>query len=69
MAAIDTSRPTAVLSAGRVSSKFLALLSAVAAWNDTRITRASLSRLSAHELEDIGLSFGDIDMVASRAQR
>ena len=31
------------------------------AWNEARRTRAILSKLSAHELEDIGLTRGDID--------
>jgi len=69
MAAIDTSRPSAVLSAGGISSKISALFGAVAAWNDARVTRASLTRLSARELEDIGLSFGDIEAVATRISR
>jgi len=30
-------------------------------WNETRRTRAILSRLSAHELNDIGLTRGDIE--------
>ncbi|MBT8418996.1 MAG: DUF1127 domain-containing protein [Silicimonas sp.] len=34
---------------------------AVADWNDTRRTRHILSQLTAHELDDIGLSRGDID--------
>ena len=42
------------------------LVSAVVAWNDARMTRKSLAKLSEHELEDIGLCRGDIDFVASR---
>jgi uncharacterized protein YjiS (DUF1127 family) len=45
------------------------MFSAVAAWNDARITRNSLSKLSARELDDIGLSFGDIDAIAKRSAR
>ncbi len=33
-------------------------------WNDARITRNSLSKLSPHELADIGLVPGDIDRIA-----
>ena len=33
------------------------------AWNEARRTRAILSRLSVHELDDIGLSRGDIDAI------
>jgi uncharacterized protein YjiS (DUF1127 family) len=39
------------------------LLAAIAAWNDARITRKALARLSDRELEDIGLSRGDIDAI------
>ena len=35
----------------------------VADWNDTRRTRQLLSQLSAHELDDIGLTRGDIDAI------
>jgi uncharacterized protein YjiS (DUF1127 family) len=35
-----------------------------AAWNDARVTRDSLQRLSARELEDLGLVRGDIDSIA-----
>ncbi|MEL7259054.1 MAG: DUF1127 domain-containing protein [Pseudomonadota bacterium] len=34
------------------------------AWNDARITRNALSRLSDRELEDIGLSRAEIDTIA-----
>jgi len=37
------------------------LFGRLTAWNDARRTRNALSQLSAHELEDIGLSRGDID--------
>ena len=69
MAAIDTSRPVAGLSAGRAVSFFVNLFGAVAAWNDARITRKSLSKLTARELDDIGLSYGDIDEIAARCSR
>ncbi|MEM8537507.1 MAG: DUF1127 domain-containing protein [Pseudomonadota bacterium] len=69
MAAFDTTRPAASLSAGRISAFFMNLRSALAAWNDARITRKALSQLSARELEDIGLSYGDIDEVAARVSR
>ena len=41
------------------------VLARLAAWNDARVTRAMLSRLSAHELDDIGLCRGDLDSIAS----
>ncbi len=42
----------------------MSLIGAVAAWNDRRMTRNSLSRLTARELDDIGLVRGDIDTIA-----
>lgn len=69
MAAFDTTRPTAVLSAGRITSKISEMFGAIATWNDERVTRDTLSRLSARELDDIGLSRGDINGIASRTKR
>ena len=50
--------------ADRVRSHAAALLGAFADWNDTRRTRDVLSKLSAHELDDIGLTRADIDAIA-----
>lgn len=36
------------------------LLSAVLAWNDRRLTRNALQKLSAQELQDIGLNPNDL---------
>jgi uncharacterized protein YjiS (DUF1127 family) len=36
-----------------------------AAWNDARVTRNSLSKLSDRELDDIGLCRGDIEDIAT----
>ncbi|MDX8351512.1 DUF1127 domain-containing protein [Cognatiyoonia sp. IB215182] len=69
MAAFDTTRPSVGLSAGRISSVFLAAFAAIAAWNDARITRNSLTKLTERELADIGLTYGDIDEVARLARR
>ncbi len=48
-------------------SFFGATIAAVAgritAWNDARITRKSLSNLSDHELDDIGLSRAEIEQI------
>lgn len=41
----------------------------LSAWQDERATRRALSRLSARELQDIGLTPGDIDLVAARGRR
>lgn len=34
-----------------------------AAWNDARVTRKALGRLSDRELDDIGLCRGDIELI------
>ena len=66
MASFDTIRPVAGLSAGNKTSFFVKMVGAVAAWNDARVTRKSLSKLSARELDDIGLTYGDIEAIATR---
>lgn len=69
MAAIDTTRTAAGLPAGRLFSVFTSMFSRIAAWNDARTTRNALSKLTARELDDIGLCRGDIDDVASSIRR
>ena len=67
MAALDTTRPFAASgSAGRTTSIFAAAFAMFAAWNDARQTRKALSVLTDRELDDIGLSRGDIDSVTFR---
>lgn len=68
MAAFDTTRP-ADLTEGRVSKFISATFGAAVAWNDARVTRNSLAKLSARELDDIGLVPGDIDMIARKSLR
>ncbi len=60
MAAIDF-RTAASKSGFSLSS----LIGNIVAWNDTRMTRNSLNKLSARELDDIGLDRGDIEKVAT----
>ncbi len=61
MATFDTNRPTVDGVRFGASQGFIATLVAkVIAWNDSRMTRNALSSLTARELEDIGLSRGDI---------
>jgi len=62
MAAFDATRANgAGLSfGGRMTTTINTLFGAVVAWNDTRVTRNALTKLSDRELEDIGLSRGDI---------
>jgi len=66
MAAFDTTRTTygSHSFAGRIGSTLASVVGTVSIWNDARITRNALSRLSNRELEDIGLVRGDIDMIA-----
>jgi uncharacterized protein YjiS (DUF1127 family) len=66
MTAIDTSRALSPVIAGRIVTALHNTINAFSAWNDARITRKSLSRLSARELDDIGLCYGDIDLIATR---
>lgn len=61
MSAYDTNR--VVIRHG--SSGFVTrMIEAVSAWNDARMTAAALSKLSDRELDDIGLSRGDIPRAA-----
>lgn len=43
------------------------LVASIASWNDARVTRNALSKLSDRELDDIGLCRGDIELIAARA--
>ena len=61
MAAFDTSRPTYAAGRSGFGAIATSLIAAFTAWNDTRQTRNALSTLSDHELEDIGLTRGDIN--------
>ncbi|MFN7224834.1 MAG: DUF1127 domain-containing protein [Paracoccaceae bacterium] len=63
MAAYETSRtaPFGAISIFRAVQGISGMLTAVAAWNDARITRKALSKLSDRELDDIGLCRGDIE--------
>lgn len=61
MSVFSTNRADTV----RFGGFFGAMVSAFAAWNDTRVTRNALSRLTDRELDDIGLTRADIDSVTS----
>lgn len=68
MASYDTTRslvagPTATL---RFFSAFTGVAGSIAAWNDARVTRNALSKLSDHELDDLGLTRGDISSMRGR---
>jgi uncharacterized protein YjiS (DUF1127 family) len=67
MAFFTQSRPVADGVFGRVSGLSLAdLWARMVVWNDQRITRNELMKLSERELEDIGLCRADIDTVVAR---
>jgi uncharacterized protein YjiS (DUF1127 family) len=68
MAAYETTRtaPFGAISTYRFIQFFSTLATAVAGWNDARITRKALDKLSDRELDDIGLCRGDIDQIAPR---
>ena len=48
-------------SSGKGLALFTDVFTAINNWNDRRLTRSSLSRLSDRQLEDIGLCRGDIE--------
>lgn len=61
MSAIDTNRVHGGAGSFGFGSK---IWSALAAWNDARVTKNALGRLSDRELDDIGLCRGDIELIA-----
>ena len=52
------------LVAARISGAVHSAIDAAVFWNNARLTRNALTLLSNRELEDIGLSRGDIETVA-----
>ena len=64
MSAVETTRSQAGVS---LMNPIASLVASIASWNDARVTRSALAKLSDRELDDIGLSRGDIEFVASRA--
>ena len=63
MAALDTSRTDKTDMFGKVTASLSMLGDSFSNWNSRRATRRALARLSDHELADIGLTRGDIDML------
>ena len=65
MAAYEPSAaaPVGAISIVRSVPGFTGLFTAIAAWNDARLTRKALGRLTDRELDDIGLCRGDIEML------
>ncbi len=69
MASFATTRPNTAFFGVNTTYFVKTAMTAFTAWNDQRITRKSLSKLSARELEDIGLSYCDIEGIAKRVSR
>lgn len=65
MAAIQTTRPApfGAIATYRAVTFVSAIASAVQGWNDARVTRKALSKLSDRELDDIGLCRGDVEQM------
>ena len=65
MAAVETTRPApfGAITTYRAISALSNAASVLASWNDARVTRSALSRLSDRELDDIGLCRGDIESI------
>lgn len=65
MAAFETSRsvPFGAISIFRFVQYVTDATAAFAAWNDARVTRKTLAKLSDRELDDIGLCRGDIELI------
>ncbi|WP_149141089.1 DUF1127 domain-containing protein [Gemmobacter caeruleus] len=68
MAAYETTRtaPFGAITTYRFIQFVGSLFGAVVEWNDARVTRAALEKLSDRELDDIGLCRGDIDTIGAR---
>ena len=65
MAAYETSRPApfGAISIFRAVQGVSGMFDMLSNWNDTRVTRKALGKLSDRELDDIGLCRGDIEMI------
>ena len=65
MAAFETTRPApfGAISIFRFVTFVGETFALFAAWNDARVTRKALGKLTDRELDDIGLCRGDIEMI------
>ena len=65
MAAVETTRPApfGAITTYRAITGLSGIFATLAAWNDARVTRKALSKLSDRELDDIGLCRGDIEHI------
>ena len=66
MAAVEMTRPAPLgaITTYRALNGLSNVLALLSAWNDARVTRNALSKLSDRELDDIGLCRGDIEQIA-----
>jgi len=71
MATFDSSRsaPFGAITSFRIISVLDDMRVALVAWNNTRSTQNTLAKLSDHELNDIGLSRGDIGSISATRRR
>jgi uncharacterized protein YjiS (DUF1127 family) len=67
MAAYETTRtaPFGAITTFRIVQFVGNVFAALSAWNDARMTRNALGRLSDRELDDIGLCRDDINRIGS----
>jgi uncharacterized protein YjiS (DUF1127 family) len=67
MAATETTRPApfGAITTYRFVQTLDRAVSLFSAWNDARVTRKALSKLSDRELDDIGLCRGDIETIGA----
>ncbi len=65
MAAVETTRPApfGAITTYRAINGLSNVVVALQAWNDARVTRKALNKLSDRELDDIGLCRGDIEFL------
>jgi uncharacterized protein YjiS (DUF1127 family) len=70
MAAIETNRsvPFGAITTYRAIQAASNVFAVFSAWNDARVTRSALGKLSDRELDDIGLCRGDIEMISAQAR-
>ena len=65
MAAVETTRPApfGAITTYRAINGLTNALRVLSAWNDARVTRNALGKLTDRELDDIGLCRGDIEFM------
>lgn len=65
MAAVETTRPApfGAINTYRAINGLSNVVGVLATWNDARVTRKALNKLSDRELDDIGLCRGDIEFI------